>query len=70
MSPTTHTPPVEHDSLETVVAVGRALETVLAVGRAAFLVRATVLAVLEFSLDPPQAASAIAATASGTNFSY
>jgi hypothetical protein len=37
--------------------------------RAAFFTpRATVLAVFEFSLDPPQAASAIAATVNSANF--
>lgn len=59
MSPMKHTPPVAQDNLETVVTVESA----------AFLVRATAVdALLEFSLDPPQAVKEIAATASSANF--
>ncbi len=58
MSVSLHAPPVAQVSA-VVVVVG---------ARAPFLVRtAAVLALLEFSLDPPQAASATAATASSAN---
>jgi len=67
VSPTTHAPPAAQ--VKVVAATVVVVVLVLVVTIAAFFTpRATVLAVFEFSLVPPQAPSAIAATASSANF--